>query len=210
MIVICPISTKSPGIEKFAADLKKKGSLPEHILHLVSLRGGEDEDMAYKIGDELAGSFQRVTTETVLPNPAKGQSGLAWANQMFVTAMRFFEGYEYRPNEVPEAPMLFLPTNFRPVTNGWLNDLQSEFFLKGAPPAMGRTTTSGKDRVTVGPVIFGRKCIGKLPTINTLDGKTHWRDWMKFEIAAGFHETKAIGPGSKSLLKEMPSVKVEA
>jgi hypothetical protein len=225
MLLVLAVHRSTPNIEKLAADLKRRGGYPEHTLRIISSR--EDEELAYRIGDELADSFPkgRATTETLpaltprffqLPAPVQ-QTFLA--NAMFKKAMAFLEGYQYGPDEVPEAPMLYFHPLYRPTQQGWLNDLQSEFFLKGAPPVMARFEMIGlrTDRnvknpnvrqVTVGPVIFGRKCLGNLPLLGYLDDKEHWRSRMVHELASGAVATKAIGGGKNSLLKEMLNVKV--
>lgn len=218
MLLCIPASSLTPQIDTLAANLKRRGPYPEHSLRIITAR--EDEELGYRIGDELSDSFRKVTTETLAPVP-KPRNPVLLANHMLKAAVAFLESYKYAPDEVQDAPMLYFHPGYRPTQQGWLNELQAEFFLKGAPPAMGRTMTLGirtdrnvknpnTRRVTVGPVIFGRKCLGRIPTIGFLDDKEHWRSRMVHELASGMVETKQIGAGGKSLLREMPPAKVTA
>lgn len=218
MLLVIPASSLTPQIDTLAKALKARGPYPEHSLRVITSR--EDEELGYRIGDELSDSFRKVTTETLAPVP-KPRNPVLLANHMLMAAVRFLEGYKYAEDEVQDAPMLYFHPGYRPAQQGWLNDLQAEFFLKGAPPMMGRTQTFGirtdknvknpnTRRVTVGPVIFGRKCLDRIPLLNYLDDKEHWRSRMVHELASGMTETKQIGAGGKSLLREMPPARITA
>lgn len=212
MLLAIPVHSSTPQIERLATDLKKRaGSLRDHVVRIISDR--QDEPLAYMLADELADHCRKITTETLLPL-ATPRNQILLANHTFLAAIRFLDSYQYGPDEVKDAPLLYLSPDYRPASANWVNELQAEYFLKNSPTVMGRTLTKGgkkdKDyqRVTVGPVIFGRNFSAQAPLLHFLDAKQHWRVRMQHEIAQGLVETKQIGIGQNSLLKPMPAVKV--
>lgn len=216
MLLVIPCFRSTPNIEKIAEDLKRRGSYPEHDLLVISHR--QDEELAYQIADTLKDSFNKVSTESL---EGKYLTANHLANAMLSAAMRFYKAYKPDPVHPADAPMMYFHSLFRPVRVGWLNEIQAEFYLKGAPAVFGRSQLldirtdrnqkiENPRRITVGPLVFGRKCLDKLPLLNFLDEKQHWRERMIFELAAGMTETKQIGPGGKSLLREMQPAKIEA
>lgn len=209
MLIFLPIHRSTPGIERLVEDFKKKGSHPAHSLQIVCTR--EDEDLAFSIGDALSEHFHDVRT-LALPVPDKNLVKLG--NAMFFAAVRAYRGHEPAEDQVSEQPMIYMDPTYRPQDKLVFDRIQAEFFLKGAPPVMARTESSGsKDtfkRVTVGPVILGRKFLETTILIDHLDDKTHWRERMCHELAEHCTETKQIGRGNQSLLKQGQFVKVSS
>ncbi len=207
MILALPIHNSVPGIDSIADDLKKKGSLKDHVLRVFSTK--EDEDLAFKIADALSDHFKKVSTQTL---PVAPRNANALANDMFFAAFQWQKGYKPDADEVKEPPMLYLDPGYRPTAPNWVDQIQSEFYLKDSPAVLARTLTEGKGetyvRTTVGPVVIGRKFIETCTLIHFLDDKQHWRKRMVHELALDCKETTQIGNGNKSLLKPGKAVKV--
>lgn len=207
MLIFLPIHNSTPGLDTLAKALISKGSLPDHRLRIASTR--DDEPLAFEIGDALSDLFKHVSTVT-LP-PLKRNAALL-SNDMLKSALKWLREFQPEAGDVPDQPLLYMDPTFRPSERNWADNLQSEYFLKNAPPVMCRTESSGTGvqfrRKTIGPVIFGRKF--HPPLLDFLDHTEHWRDRLVHEIAAVAVETRQIGAGGKSLLKPRPVTKVEA
>lgn len=206
VIIFLPVHASTPGIDRLVDDFKKKGSNPAHSLHIISTR--DDEDLAFSIGDALSEHFHDVSTQA-LAVPDKNLIKLA--NAMFFAAVKAYRGHKPAEDQVADQPMIYLDSTYRPTEKLVFDRLQSEFFLKGSPSVMARTETTGTGtafkRVTVGPVILGRKFLESTILIDHLDDKTHWRERMCHELAEHCTETRQIGRGQQSLLKQGNFVK---
>lgn len=207
MFLFLPIHRSTPGLDNLAKAIISKGGLPDHRLRIASTR--DDEPLAFEIGDALSDIFKNVSTVTL---PPLTRNSFLLANDMLKSALKWLREFQPEAGDVPDQPLLYLDPTYRPSERNWVDGLQSEYFLKGAPLVMGRTESTGAGnefkRKTVGPVIFNRRF--SPPLLDFLDHREHWRDRLVHEIAAVCVDTRQIGTGGKSLLKAMPKAKVEA
>lgn len=209
MLIFLPIHSSVPGLETLAKDILRKGALKDHHLRICSTR--EDEEIAYLIGDAIQDGFKSVTTVTLAATP-KPRNPVKLANDMFFAAVQYLYKHVPEPGQPEDVPMLYLTTDARPTTRNWADMLQAEFYLKNAPPVMARTVSSGSGntfkRLTEGPVILGSKFRSTM--LDFLDDREHWRQRMCHELAQNLVETRQIGSGAKSLLKQVKLDKVKA
>lgn len=207
MIIALPVHRSTPGIETIANDFKKKGSLKDHSLRVISTRA--DEDLAFNIADALADHFRSVTTQTLATGP---RNGTKLANDMFFAAFKWHFGYKPGEGEIQDPPMMYFDPTYRPVAVNWVDQIQAEFYLKDSPAVLARTLTEGRgttfSRTTVGPVVIGRKFLRDCTLIDFLGDREHWRVRMRHELAKDCVETLQIGHGNKSLLKPVKKVTV--
>lgn len=207
MIIALPIHKSTPGVDQIASDFKKKGTLKDHTLRVISTRA--DEDLAFSIADELSDHFRAVTTQTLATGP---RNGTKLANDMFFAAFKWHFNYKPGDGEITDPPMMYFDPTYRPAAINWVDQLQAEFYLKDSPAVLARTLTEGKGttfaRTTVGPVIIGRKFLRDCTLIDFLGDQEHWRVRMRHELAKDCAETLQIGGGHKSLLKPTKSAKV--
>lgn len=207
MLIAIPIHNTTPGLDSLAMDLKKKGTLKDHVLRVISTR--EDENLAFEIADALSDHFRAVTIQTLVPAKRNGNK---LANDMFLAAFKWQFGYKPAAGEIADQPMMYFDPTYRPAAPNWVDQIQAEFYLHDSPAVMARTSTEGKgttfSRTTVGPVVIGRKFLRDCTLIDFLDDREHWRQRMRHELAKDCKETVQIGNGQKSLLKPARLAKV--
>lgn len=204
MLVLLPVHPTTPNLDTLVKDIQRKGKLENHVLRLVSRK--EDEGLAFTIGEQLADTFLKVTTQSL---PERKRNAIELGNDLFRAAYDFVRDYKSGPNEFPDHPLLFLSPNYRPSCGNWLDSLQAEFFLKQAT-VLGRTTTGPqpKSRLLTGPVVFGKKFTESNPEmLDLLEPTTIWRERLVWQLMKGSVETKLIGSGSKSVLRKIPDAK---
>jgi hypothetical protein len=185
-------------IETVAADFMRKGKLEAHHLRVVSRR--EDEELAFKIASAMSDHFLKVTTHTLAE---RKRSAIGLGNDMFRAAFQFLRDHRSALGELQDPPLLYFDPSYRPSSNGWVDTLQAEFYLRQSPLSMGRTLPGKepKSRVYVGPVLFSR-AFADTEALNLLDEAFPWRERLQWLLAKDSVETKLIGPGNKSVIRQ--------
>lgn len=146
----------------------------DHSVLVLSRR--DDEDGAIDLTTKLSIIFGRHFVGRLLNN---GQSMIGTSNEFLVTALRFLKAYKPEGIEPKDTPMLYFDPTWRPKKRHWLDKLQAEYFLRGAPTVMADRTSEGFR----GPVIFSREYLEKSALVNFLSPTQHWRKFLASELA---------------------------
>lgn len=203
MLLCLPVHRSTPSILGWSDAIRKKGLLQAHSLRIFTTK--PDEDIAWDLGDQLSDHFLKVTVQILKPAP---RNHIKLANDMFTAAVRYFADYKpVSDQEVPNQPMMYLDPTYRPKQAGWVDEIQAEFFFKGAPAVLAHFLKEGSGKTykltTQGPVVLGRRFLETCTLIPFLDDKEHWRHRMCHELALESKDTILIGSRRESLLKEM-------
>lgn len=172
--------------------IQRYGTNPGHTLAVVSLRS-EDEG-AYLFGSALSDYFGRHAKVSVEDAP---RTMTELSNSFFVRTLDAFSKYKPGPKEAANAPLLYFDPSYRPSNPRWLDDLQSEYFQRGAPPVMGQFTPEGR---TDGPIIIGRGVPATWPLLPFLPADQHWRNFLTWDLARGSVKANGIGPHPSAVL----------
>ena len=201
MLLCTPYVSPSPfDYKAYATALRKRGNLLGHTHIVVSTV--ENEAEAYEFGSELSDLF---LSSSFVALAAKERGPIQLANDLFRAACRRVATYKHAEGELPNPAMLYMAPDYAPTTNGWLDLIQSEYYLRQAPLVMGRFS---EDNLIVGPVVLGREFFKSSGLLPFIPDNVHYRNYLQHELASSSVSTNLIGPGSKdSVLRQTPSKK---
>lgn len=205
MLLITPFVPGLTNYETYAADLKKRGSLVNHVHRVISRV--EDEEEAYRFGTDLADLFLKSSFQG-LPPAERTKSQLS--NELFRAAARFAASYKAGEGEVPDPAALYMDPAFRPQKNGWLDSIQAEYYLKQAPPVFAAKTKANDEgaKIFLGPLVVSKTFAGSSALLDFIPANQHWRNYLRWELTKDAQETDLIGTGSaESVLKQPPAKK---
>lgn len=179
--------------------LEKQGQCDGHDLLVITQRQHEDE--ATEFATKAGRLFDRRSVKVIDAVERGGNVGLA--NALFKAAL-----YEYRSKGKPtnienETPMLYADPAWYPNRKGWLNAVQSEFFAKGMPKVMCRTSANSRgEPITKGPVVIAKEHAIHAPLVPSLPHNVHWREYLRYELAnaATVADTISVA-GKKTVFK---------
>lgn len=173
---------------KFTEELKRRLGNKSHTVLVLSRP--QDEDAAFTIATNLSNTFGRHFTGVLVRD---GSTPIETANMFFQTALRFLAQYDRKreAHEPPGTPMLYMDPTYRPEQNHWLSEIQSEFFLKGAPNVMG-DYGSPEAPDFKGAFVISPKYAQTSTLVNFLDAKTYWRKFLAWELLANSVFTDSI------------------
>lgn len=192
MILSIPFHEDSPvDFEKFAAHLKRKGHMPNHVLMVVCLAQHEEKAFSFAMG--LAGYFARHFMVVV---PKEKETVLRSSNRLFKAACKALHEYEPKKNELQDPPMCYYDPSWRPVKNGWLDMLQSEYYFANGPTVFGSLEPR-----SVGPVIFSKEYPAKSRLLDFLPDNAHWRKYLASEMVNFGVKTDAIGTSEAAYIR---------
>lgn len=174
-----------------AKTILRRGTNPNHTLAVVSLRS-EDEG-AYMFGNALTDHFGRHVKISIEDEP---RSGASLANKFFTATLEAFGKYRPSQKENKDTPLLYFDPDYRPNNPRWLDDLQSEYYLKGAPKVFG----SFEDGIPTGPIILSPSFASASALLPFLSGETHWRNYLAWELANNSVKANGIGTHSSAVL----------
>lgn len=201
MLTILPYIPNVTDYDNLAAEMKKRGNLLNHPLLVIS--EPEHEDAAYLIGAKLADLFSN-TKSAVLPDAPRRPVQLA--NDLFLMAVRVSQSLATSP-EAQDPAILYYDPQYRPTKTGWLDAIQSEYYLMRAPHIYGASTKDDEGALIFnGPVVLSRKYGRESGLLDFLPENVHWRTHLRWEFTNNSVNTKLIGPGAESVLK-LPSKK---
>lgn len=204
MLLVTPFSPGLTDYTDYTAFLIRRGKLLNHV-HLIVARP-EDEAEAYEFGEKLADHFRSSHTSILAP---KSRNAFETAVDLFRAAARFASTYKASEGEMPDPAMLYMDPSYRPSENGWLDKIQSEYYLKRGPLVFGKFEPNGH-KVLQGPAVFRKdffKVSGLLPYVPP---NIHWRNYLQHEILTNAVETTLIGHGKTCTLKGSPRRKKPA
>lgn len=194
MILCIPYHPSLPlDYKKLASHLKTKGSHPSHSLMVVCNYRHEEEAFSFSMG--LAKLFARQ--ELVVTPDYPDEAPVRASNRLFAAAMKAFHKYVSQPPEHPTPAMLYYDPIYRPVKNRWLDDIQSEYYLKDAPMVLANFVKG----LTVGPVVFGSKYPKSSKLIDFVPETTHWRRYLASELVKDGVETEAFGESADAYIR---------
>ena len=206
MIIVVPYIKGVADYRALAEEMNKRGPLATHLLRVVS--SVEDQDEAYAFGQLVAGLFMKSSSLALTP-AAPGRVNLA--NELFRSAVKFTANYQAGDGEIPNPPALYMDPTYRPVKSGWLDAVQTEFYLRGAPPVLGVSKPDEEGaRIFQGPVVFSKNFAANSSLVNFLPPDTHYRHYMRWEFSRNHLETKLIGEDASSVLRPPAQVKGRA
>ena len=195
-----------PGLTDYkalAADLKKRGNLSNHVLLVIS--EPEHEEEAYQFGTDIADLFFRSVFKA-LPPAERRKAQLA--NDLFRASVRFVQTYKHGEGEVPEPALLYFDPTYRPVKTGWLDAIQSEYYLMQAPAIFGTASTDDEGaKIFNGPLVISKEYGTASGLLDFIPENAHWRTHLRWELTKNSRETRLIGQGSESVLKPLPQKK---
>lgn len=194
MILAIPYFPGLTDYEQLAATLKKRGQLGGHVLKVISRI--EDEADAYAFGDSISSLFLKATFHGL---ETTERTMIQLSNDFFKAACRIVYSYAAEAGEVPNPALLYLDPTYRPSKNGWLDTLQTAFYVHREPPVMG--TFENDEKLFAGPVIITKKFVEKSALVDFLPPDTQWRLYLRWELAKEAQETELIGTSAESVLK---------
>lgn len=201
MILCIPYHPRIADYAKLGTALRKLGTNPSHTLAVISTR--EHEEAAFEFLMGLGTGYLRhfaVTIPDAQENPGR------LSNRMFLGAMKALNDHVPGPQEHPKPVMLYFDPAWRPGTPRWLDELQAEYYLGGAPQVLARfeTREDGSPH-PVGPVAFA----GGYPQASRLldfllDSGKHWRDYLAWEMFNVAVKTDTIGRNKAASIRPLP------
>lgn len=192
-----------PGLTDYktlAAELKKRGSLGNHVLLVVS--EPEHEEEAYQFGTDIADLFLKAVFKA-LPPAERRKAQLA--NDLFRASVRFVQTYKHGEGEIPDPALLYLDPTYRPTKTGWVDAIQSEYYLMQAPHIFGVASRDSEGaKIFNGPLVISKEYGPSSGLLDFIPENVHWRTHLRWELSKNSYETKLIGPGADSVLKTLP------
>jgi len=205
MILCIPYHPRITDYAKFSLALRKLGTNPSHSLVVISNR--EHEEAAFEFQMGLVDGF--LSGKSVVVPDIPGETPMQFTNRMFLGTMKMLDEHVPGPSEHPKPVMVYFDPTWRPFTNRWLDDLQGEYYLKGAPLAMARFETREDGLpVTAGPVLFAKGFPKHSKLKNFLiDSGKHWREFLAWEIVNVAVKTDTIGRNKAASIRPLPAEK---
>jgi len=189
MILTIPYNPNLPGgYDKLASAITRYGKHPNHTLFVVAKEGHEDG--AFLFAMKVRECFGRYFAVTV---PDQKETALRNSNRMFAAALDALKQYEPTEHEMPEPVMFYFDPTWRPTKARWLDEFQSEYYIKGAPTTFGHFKTTGGVGKVVGPVAIKRDFLQKTKLLSFLSDSTHWREFLAWEIINNGLPSEALG-----------------
>lgn len=200
MLIITPYIAGIADYKTLAANMRKCGPLVTHIHRVVS--SVDDQDAAFAFGEEVGDLFMKSSHVAIVPSAA-GRINLA--NEMFRSAVRWVAGYQSAEGEIPNPPALYMDPTYRPLRAGWLDTIQTEFYMRGAPMTMGELGHDDEGAaVYTGPFVFSRNFASNSSLVNFLPPDVHYRKYMRWEFSKNPLATALIGATADSVLRPTP------
>ena len=203
MILCIPYHPKITDFTKFGAALRKLGTNPSHSLMVVSTREHEEDAFEFLMG--LKDGY--LAAKTVVIPDAAGEPATRLLNRFFVAAMTALAGHVPGPSEHPKTVMLYFDATWRPFTNRWLDDLQAEYYLRGAPRVFGRFEDRGEGfaPLSAGPVAFAKDFPARSKLLDfVIDSGRHWREYLAWELVNSSVKTDTIGRIKAASIRPAP------
>ena len=194
MIFVTPFFPAHTDYEKFSKALKSRGQCDGHSHLIVTQR--QDEPAAIEFSKAVGKLFDSTTIKVI---DAVVQGGLvAVSNALFKAAF-----YAFREDKSGATlPMLYGDPTWYPVKQGWLNAIQAEYFSKGMPRILSRFQANAKgEKITRGPVLMSRAYIEDAPLVPHIPLRTHWREYLRYEMGNVSQPSVTISTGDKAVLK---------
>ena len=202
MILCIPYHPRITDYAKFSHALRKLGTNPSHSLMVISTR--EHEEAAFEFQMALVDGFLSAKS-VVLPDLPR-ETPLNITNRLFLGAMKALDEHVPGPSEHPKPVMLYFDPTWRPFTNRWLDDLQAEFYLKGAPLVVAKFDVKDDGLpVSTGPVLFSKgfpKHSKLMPFL--IDSGQHWRNYLAWELVNSSVKTDTIGRNKAASIRPAP------
>lgn len=191
MILTIPYNPSLPGgYDKLVSAILRNGRHPLHTLFVTALP--QHEDGAFELAMKLKDQFGRYFAVTV-PPPVKSETAIQSSNRAFLAALDALRTYGPGEEEMPEPVMLYFDPTWRPTKKRWLDEFQAEYYIAGAPTTFGNFQTSGEKARVVGPVAIKRVFLKKTKLLDFIPDRTHWRDYLAWEIVNNGVKAEAFG-----------------
>lgn len=206
MIIATPFIPGLTDYDAYAADLKKRGKLNNHV-HVV-LSAPEDEEAAYKLGTSLADLFGKTFSVKL---EEQTRSRMQVANDLFCAAARYVTKYKVEEGEMEDPALLYMDPNYRPQRNGWVNELQSEYYVLKAPPVFGTGTPDADGAILFeGPLVISKEFYPSSGLASDVPPTQFWRQYLKWDLTKDAKQTELIGTESPAMLRKITPKKTAA
>ncbi len=203
MILATPFYPGLTDYGLYASALKKHGQCDDHEHLVVTQR--QDEVAAMAFAKKVEKLFSDTTIKVIDAVTVGGATGAA--NALFKTALYYFRSFKGDER----IPLLYGDPTWYPQKRDWLNLIQAEYFAKDMPQVLCRSKANAAgERVSRGPTVFSRAYAVEAPLLPYLppNGRTHWRDYMRYDIGNKSVDATTISTGDKAVLRlHRPSVK---
>jgi hypothetical protein len=198
MLLAIPYHPSTPAdYADFSVHLRKKGTNPSHSLVVVCRR--EHEDEAFTFAHSLSSSFHRHFLAVI---PDLQETMLDTSNRMFKEAVKFHFNYATDGNEMADPPMAYFDVTWRPTKSRWLDELQSDYFLKGAPTIFANFAPQepGPPAPT-GPLVLAKDYTTKSKLLDFIPQSLHWRNYLAWEMSNLGVACTAVGPADPAYIR---------
>jgi hypothetical protein len=167
--------------KQLASEIRAKGPNRPHTLLAICRPEDESEtaEWVFNLSDCFTRHYMGVTL-------ADGNSPLHLSNMMFQTACRFLKAYKPEAHEPEGVPLVYLNPTWRPVGKRWMDILQGEFFMNGAPQVM-------RNGDSQGAVVIGKKYPETSILLDQVPENQHWRNYLTWEMQRNAVETPLLG-----------------
>lgn len=197
MILAIPYNPTLPGgYDKLASALIRHGRNPNHSLFVVSTE--EHEEGAFAFAMKVRTQFGRHFSITI---PNQPESMLGASNRIFLAALDALRSYEPTEDEMQEPVMLYFDPTWKITVPQWLNAFQAEYYLKGAPLTFGYFRVKGEKSRVDGPVAISRGFLKISKLLPFLSDKTHWREFLAWEMTNNGLQSEAFGRNAPAYLR---------
>jgi len=205
MILCIPYHPRITDYAKFSLALRKLGTNPSHSLMVVSLR--DHEEVAFEFLMGLQDGY--LSAKSVVMPDLPRETPLQFSNRCFLAAMKALHDHIPGPSEHPKPVMLYFDPAWRPFTNRWLDELQGEYYIKGAPLVMARfEPREDGTPATAGPVMFAKGYPAHSRLMDFLqDSGKHWREYFAWEMFNVSVKTDTIGRKKAASIRPAPTEK---
>lgn len=187
MIFALPYIKDLTDYAQLEKELKRKGKLLLHSAVVISTV--EDQTEAYDYAQALSELFAR--THTVVLTELD-RTGNQLSTDFLRAATKFGSEYQTSEGEIKDPALLYMDPGFRPAEAGWLDKIQSNYYLKRAPMVFGKFAKE-EPRIAVGPIVFAKGFYNGSGLLPYVPNNIHWRVYMQSELLSNAVETNVIG-----------------
>lgn len=216
MIVSIPFVLSLTNYATLAEKLRNVGPYGTHTLHVIAQP--QESEAATEFFDAIKDLFHTSALHYLRPDSRKS---IRLSNDLFHTAAAAASRHQITNGEVVGCPFMYYDPTRYPIAKEWAELVQVEWF-KNAKAVLGCPVTapdvsvmsSGREVKVQGGIRFNGHIIinkdfwEKSGLINNLSPAVHWRDSLRYELAASHAVSILLGKGTTSLFKSQRVAKI--
>lgn len=201
MILATPFHPALTDYEDYEKQIRRKGKLLTHVHVVISRK--EDEQAAFGFSEKMSDLFLKTRT-VVLPEDTRNGNQLA--TDLFRAAARFVHEYKHGEGELSDQALLFMDPTYRPTEPGWMDLIQSDFYLKRAPLVLGRFGRE-EPKLLTGPIVLNKAFYKASGLLKYVPANIHYRAYLQHEFREHAVESKRLTFGPDSVLRQQRQTK---